>query len=359
MFLLYVATPRPDPGPIIRRTSATAALFVPLIFLLQQDSMWAPAVTALSIWTVLPTQVDPKPHWKKFIGALCAALLLQIGMGAALGEESLISALTLGLAAAPILWRIRQERNLRGAFKPRLTAAIAALLAVLSLTHYLPVHYGGEGTETRFPASGKPVKTTSAGFSVGGKYRGVILTPEEEEHTILVPPLPMMGHDPFRVHKDPIGIPFYGVYWFFQTPDKEPNGDAYRVKGNPDNITFHAADALPLLMEAHQNLGRLIDMSACSRIEIVVRNADLFPGSVALELALVNTTLAGHPSQSLGGSPIKSKPPSRETLSFKIPPAPAIQQFDELTIRFPRAYYRRTRSAKIAIERFFLIPHAE
>jgi hypothetical protein len=47
-----------------------------------------------------------------------------------------------------------------------------------------------------------------------------------------------------------------------------------------------------------------------------------------------------------------------ETLSFKIPPNPTIQQFDELTVRFHRAPYRATKSAKLAIERFFLVPRA-
>jgi hypothetical protein len=93
----------------------------------------------------------------------------------------------------------------------------------------------------------------------------------------------MMGRDPFQVHKDPIGIPFYGVYWFFQDPDKAPNDDAYRVQGSPDNVTLRSADVTPLKMEAHQNLGRLIDLKACSGVDVVIRNADLLVGSVALK----------------------------------------------------------------------------
>ncbi len=132
MFLTYVAFPKPDPGPVIRRTSATAACFPALIILLQQRSMWAPTIVAFLIWTILPAAVVPKPQWKKFAVALSAAVLLQIGVAAALGEESLISALTLGLAAAPILWRIRQERSLRGPFRRESTIAIALILAILA-----------------------------------------------------------------------------------------------------------------------------------------------------------------------------------------------------------------------------------
>ena len=358
MFLTYVAFPKRDPGPVIRRTSATAACFPALIILLQQCSMWAATIVAFLIWTILPATVPPKSDWKKFAVALFAAVLLQIGAAAALGEESLISALTLGLAAAPILWRIRQERNLRGPFTPRSTIAIALILAILASTHYLPMSSGSaiEGAYAKNPSDGQKSKGATPGFSVGGKYRGVILSPEEEQHTILVPPLPMMGRDPFLLHKDPIGIPFYGVYWFFQYPDKAPDDDAYRTKGSPDKMAFHSADINPLKMEAHQNLGRLIDLSAVSRIDIAIRNADIFIGSLAMELILVNTARPIHPSQSLGQVPITSKPPSQETLSFKIPPTSRIDQFDELTIRFAKANYRATRSPRIAIDRFYLIP---
>jgi hypothetical protein len=354
MFLTYVMLPKTE--ATFQRTCATAACIPALVILLQQTSMWAPFVAAFLVWTILPAQVNPKPQWKKFAVALTAAVLLQIGIASALADESLISAIAIGFAAAPILWRIRQERSLRGPFRPRITMAIATLFAILALTHYLPLNSGSayEAAYAKSSSDGKKATAASAGFSVGSKYRGVILSPEEEQHVILVPPIPMMGRDPFRLHKDPLGIPFFGVYWFFQAPDSSPNEDAYRVKGNPDNITFHSADMAPLKMEAHQNLGRLIDMSACSRIDIAIRNADIFVGSLAMELVLVNTTLAGRPWQSLGTVAISDQ--KRETLSFKIPQASRIRQFDELTIRFPRAKYRATRSAKIAIDRFYLIP---
>ena len=232
MFLTYVAFPGPNAGPNIRRTSATAAFFPPLVILLQQASMWSPIIAAILVWTILPETVTSRPQWKKFIGSFAAAVLLQIGIAAWLGAESIIAALSLGLAAAPILWRIRQERSLRGPYRPRITTGIALFLTILSLTPYLPFNSGSaiEGTYVKNTGSGKKTNGAAPGFSVGGKYRGVILSPEEEQHVLLIPPLPMMGRDPFRLHKDPIGIPFYGVYWFFQAPDREPNEDAYRVK---------------------------------------------------------------------------------------------------------------------------------
>jgi hypothetical protein len=93
-----------------------------------------------------------------------------------------------------------------------------------------------------------------------------------------------------------------------------------------------------------------------------VRNADPYPGSISLEVILENTSLGDFHWQSLGVLPILSRAdadnPMLETLSYKIPPHPKIQQFDELTIRFQRASYRATKSAKLAIDRFFLVPRA-
>lgn len=356
MVLTYAAlSPAPNPGPVILRTSAVAAGLAPLVILLQQGSPWATVAAAFIVWAASPTKVAPKPQWNKFAGSFLAAVLLQLGIASAIGEESRLSALTLGIAFAPIFWRIRQERDLRGPFGPKPTLAIALLLTIFGLTAYLPMQFGGSAEAASGDrGAGSKTNPPSRGISVGGKYRGVILIPEEEQHTTLVPPLPFMSRDPFRAHKDPIGIPFYGVYWFFQFPDKGPNEDAYRVTGSPDNVTFRSADRMPLKMEAHQNLGRLIDVSSCSRIDIAIRNGDAFTGSLALELILVNTTLAGRPSQTLGGAPVNEQ--RLQTLSFRIPPSPLIRQFDELTIRFPGANYRATRSAKVAIERFFLVP---
>jgi hypothetical protein len=314
MFLAYVALPpKPNIGPIIRRMSAIAACFGPLVILLQHRSLLAPFVVAFIVWTISPTQVAPKPAWKKFAGAFVASALVQIGIAAELGKESLISALTLGLAAAPIVWRIRQERSIRGPFKPRSTVSIALLLAIVGLTHYLPIRLGSATPAYAQPAPPGPTR--------GGKYRGVILIPEVEQQITLVVPLPMMSRDPFRAHKDPIGIPFYGVYWFFQSPDQAPANDAYKTKGTPDDVSFHSADLSPLKMEAHQNLGRLIDVSACGGIDVAIRNADSYAGLIAMEVLIADTTQMAHPSQSLGRAAIKSRPPAKETLSFKMPPA--------------------------------------
>ncbi len=362
MFLAYVGLPpHPDPGSIIRRTCASAAILAPLLILLQQGSLLSPFVAAFFTWTLLPARVSAKLAWQKFAGAFLASLLLQVGVAAEIAEQSRLAALTLGLAAAPVIWRYRQERFFRGPFQPKWIIALAWLLAILGMTAYLPpgsgdFEHGAVASHT--PNAGKQPTDPHPGLSLGGKYRGVILMPEEEKHVALIVPLPMMGRNPFLLHKDPLGIPFYGAYWFFQFPDKSPTPDAYRVKGSPDKMTFRSADLTPLQMEAHQNLGRLIDIGALRRIDVAIRNADHYAGMIVIELILIDT--ATEERQSMGQMQLVSRPTgdeiTQETLRFKIPSDPVIDQFDELVIRFPRSFTRSSRSARIAIDRFFLVP---
>jgi hypothetical protein len=126
-------------------------------------------------------------------------------------------------------------------------------------------------------------------------------------------------------------------------------------------MTFFAPDSRPLIMEAHQNLGKLINLMCCREIRIEIRNADRYPGTVSVELVLMNTREGQEGSVSLGSAPVTSAPgdpgaPMKETLTFPIPARAKVHQFDELMIRFPRRRTRIFRSAKIAIERFVLVP---
>ncbi|MDE0167145.1 MAG: hypothetical protein OXH92_11290 [Bryobacterales bacterium] len=118
-------------------------------------------------------------------------------------------------------------------------------------------------------------------------------------------------------------------------------------------------------MLARQNFGSLIAVSCCNRIQVEIRNADIYPNTVSLKLTLVNTTLPGRPSQFLGTAPVRSRPrltkdnemiPSHETLTFFIPANTVLRAFDEVSVSFERDWRRRNLSAKIAIDRFVFIP---
>jgi hypothetical protein len=70
--------------------------------------------------------------------------------------------------------------------------------------------------------------------------------------------------------------------------------------------------------------------------------------AASLGVCPVNSTLRWFPGD--------NRPPVTEVLSFRLPTQAAIQRFDEATIRFEMRFPRERWSAKIAIEKFRLIP---
>jgi hypothetical protein len=199
-------------------------------------------------------------------------------------------------------------------------------------------------------------------------YSGLILRPEIKDDITIVAPLARRrvfdGRPNDRI-ADPLSIPFYGAYWFFRASDKTLPTDAVESHGDSASTSFRTTDFTPMSMEARQNFGSLIDLSCCRAIELIISNGDRRPGTVAVELILSNTRLSGKPRQSLGILPVNStlrwfpgdnRPPVAEVLSFRLPAQSAMQSFDEAIVRFELKFPREQWSAKIAIEKFRLIP---
>jgi hypothetical protein len=158
-----------------------------------------------------------------------------------------------------------------------------------------------------------------------------------------------------------VSFPFFGAYWFFKAPDRSLPPSSVILYGTPDEDSFRTADNSPLLTEAHQNLGRMIDLACCESIRMTIRNADRYAGTVAVELLLINTALPRHPRISLGRVSVQSRPWSperqmKEVLVFRIPAQAVLSPFDEIAARFHLGRVREARSARISIERFTLVP---
>jgi hypothetical protein len=228
----------------------------------------------------------------------------------------------------------------------------------------------------RKPAAESPSsvieKTRNYGKSTalvsGESYPGMILRPPTDDHTPIVAPLARRTGLPVKPNAqsdDPVSIPFYGAYWFFRASDGTLPGDSIESRGDPAFLSFKTTDFSPIAMEARQSFGTLIDLSCCRSLELIVSNGDHRPGTVSVELILTNTRLPGKPQQSLGVCLVVSslhwssdddRPPVTETLTFRIPPHPAISSFDEATIRFQTGSGRERWSAKVAVVKFRLIP---
>jgi hypothetical protein len=229
---------------------------------------------------------------------------------------------------------------------------------------------GDGGAMTRGAKSQPNTETQDdpSAFAQGGSFRGVVLIPEAKRHTVLIAPRPLRLNAALdKKHRSALEIPFDGVYWLLQFPDRIPPKNSKLIRGTPTSLGFRSTDLrFPLIMEAHQNLGSLIDLECCRTIQITISNADRYPGLVSLELILINTTLAGRPWQSLGRAFVTTMPqelvetgrePVSETLTFQAPSTSRLRQFDEVAIRFHTSGLARARrSFRIAIDRFLLVP---
>jgi len=308
---------------------------------------------------------------KAFGSALIASFCIQTAVLAGYARYPAAAAILWVAAGVVIVQNVKAAGGgVRRRTKRRLRDALATIILVGGLLRFVVLQLPfGSGDryrppETQTPASSAEKEGGATTADNSGDHTGVILLPEQQQHTTLVPPLPSMTSNLFDAkHPNPISIPFYGAYWFFKLPDTKPPPDSYRTHGTPAEMTFFAPDSRPLIMEAHQDLGKLIDLNCCREIRIEIRNADRYPGTVSMELVLENSREGQKGSVSLGSAPVTSAPgdplaPMKETLTFPIPSRAPIHQFDELTIRFPRQRQRNNRSAKVAIERFVLVPRS-
>jgi len=304
-----------------------------------------------------------------FTRAFVASCSLQVALLAGYLNHPAVAELFLITAGICVVTGVQAAGGgMRPRTKRRLRDALITLMLLGGLLRLIFALLGGGNSDT--PSADAANRGAAAGTKSpdaidrgGGDHSGVILLTEPEPITTLVPPLPSMTANLFDPkHPNPVSIPFYGAYWFFKFPDHQPPPSSFVTHGTPVNMVFRAPDRRMLFMEAHQNLGKLLNLECCSAIRIEIRNADPFRDTVDLELVLIDTREGEQGSQSLGRAPVESVPegsnaaPVKETLTFPIPPHPSITRFDELAIRFPRRHPRADRSAKIAIDRFVLVP---
>jgi len=218
-----------------------------------------------------------------------------------------------------------------------------------------------DATSTR-STNRQNTRISAAVVVTGPVFAGVELYPEVEPHKWLVTP-PLPGATGFgEARSDPLSIPFDGVYWFWRGPSDQPPSNSVVMHGSPSARFFRSTDGDGMSMEARQNLGFAVDPKRYGAIEIDIQNTDPFPNSVSILLKIRNTTIPGKPIQTLGMKAVSTPTFSagsgagRQTLRFQIPSAGAVGSFDELTVSYYLKGARSDRSARIAIERFRLVP---
>jgi hypothetical protein len=204
-------------------------------------------------------------------------------------------------------------------------------------------------------------------------YQGVILWPKVRERQKLVAPsrTDLLSSLPPVAARTPFRIPFSGQYWMFKPPLAAPPRGSYFRESSPLDLAFFTTDQRPMSMKALQKLDHPLDLGCCRAIQISISNADRYPGTVALELLLIDTQVPdtqapGPLIQSLGQRDVLSRPnvkgfdfaviPVTEVLEFPVPGSTRMRQFDGIQVLFHRTPFRIDRSARISIEHFILVP---
>jgi len=285
-------------------------------------------------------------------GTLLASLLLQSGAAALLAGRSELGGAFVSAGSAILINRLKaagilSHERIQAFLK---IAASAVLILGLGLRLFMLYRRSHQG-----PFSGADTTEKAAGIS-SGKYRGVILWTDLKPHTALVVPRPSPKRG-LDQSKQTLSIPFDGVYWFFQFPDRRPPKNSYSIRSNPSKTGFRSAEALSIQMEARQNFVSPIDLSCCTRIGVEISNADRYAGSVWLELILGSESFGRLPVTSVAQRVTESEwGPTTEVLNFAVPASQGIRHFDSATVRFIRYGRLGMSSPRIAIERFTLVP---
>jgi hypothetical protein len=389
-------------GPL--STSTAAIWFAPAVILFAARSpaaLVAALVLVINATSVLyrqwrqslaPVQEEPEVElfarfqrkepsfWRYLAPALAASFSAQSGVAAALLREPGIAGFAGAASAAILTVYAQSSRAIEPRRQPSVPRSILGLLLTLVLAIGLTVGglmprfarrgfgLGDGGSASTAPAGGTPTPSgppsrVPYGLADGGFY-GVVLWPEVKPYTTLIEPMPQtaggMGAAPAR----PWSIPFSGEYWLFRWPFAHPPKESFFQRGNPANLSFSTTDHRPMQMEAHHKLDQAIAVDCCRAIDIEIRNADRYPGTIALELFLVDGGGGRQLQMWVGRAPVVSQPqisgdsvtPVGETLEFAMPASAPIQQFDEFKLVFNRDRRRGDKSAKVSIERMTLIP---
>lgn len=362
--------------------AAAAAALVPVgmgVGHRSMTSVLAALAVAVGLWNGLGKhQNDRSAGMGSIFPAMIVALCLQLGVAALVGERLAAATALAGFGTWMFLWgrkrkgwvRTKREAE-RWPVGVRVTASLAAsiLLCAIAVVHYSgsPLQAGKSGAAEKAgpkPEVAEPQEL--GGDAGGGDWPGVVVYPEVEKHTILLPPLPNLRKDPFarrQAPPEPVSIPFFGAYWYFRKPHTRPPNGSPVMRGTAEKLRFLTWDGRPIQMEARQNLSTFVELDGCKAIQMVIRNADKYPGTVWIRLYLADTVKLAE--WDLGEQAVTSSPQWRpgaedeayeETLTYDLGTARGLSRFDEFRIVYRMKDMRWGRSAKVGIRKFVLVP---
>jgi hypothetical protein len=304
-------------------------------------------------------------------GAVCVAY---VGVLAAFSGKNAIAVVLIALSCF-FIGRIEQhyassEKQSAATVVLRflLHAFWASFLTFLALLPHVGYFGLAQLAAQRWAAQGE-------NSNVGKLQSGVILFVKRKPSNL--PELPPKTKFQARAIQRPFSIPFSGEYWFFQQPRsplsgddwffqqtrKRPPASSLKEEGDPTTLNMTLEDSGAMVMQAQQRIGRPLDIHCCHWIDVVLNGEDQQPQYVAMELLLVDSSVAKQNIQTLGAqslaSPfnvLASANLKSSTFRFAIPRNSAIHSFNELFVWFHLKPPRMDKSATIRIDRFVLVP---
>lgn len=306
------------------------------------------------------------------------AICLYAAVWALVDHSNLTAAALFALSGFLFAWKRTFGRSSgldRGSEYRRAAALVAcAMLPAVMVTVWALMdgvaHRNHEaGINTALAAGRRPApdsrteRTAESANGIAG-YESLILWPVPEKKQ-LIPPLTVDDSFLAKGAKQPLIIPFDGAYWYLQPPDNRPGPTAHQAHGTPLGAEIESNNGIPLVMDAHQELGREIPVARCREIEVEIANRDNREGAIRMAVLLTDATSGGKQTLYLGQEPIVSTEPGHfvtkttpmhETLRFSVPEDGKIRRFDEITVMLLPDIRHTFVGPKIAIEQFQLLP---
>jgi hypothetical protein len=323
-----------------------------------------------------------RPFVKELTRAILASALLQAAMLANFVHEYELALLPFAVGAALLAAQLRvlhDDSGRQAPAVPRSTYlfASATMATVVIVIGLLPL-MGAFGqpanpldaaiwkllfrAPTAHVAHSLSVRIEQTRIRPDG-YIGVILTPKHSrrDEATTLSQLSFRAHE--RSLMQPLTIPFTGSYWFFQYPFVRPPQDSITAEGDPAGVGVRSANYKPLLMEAVQNLYQPIETGKLGKVQLAMRDVDAFPGTVSVELVLVDTATWDHPAQSLGIKPLSTPTmienvanSHSENMNFPVPQRTHCREFNQMRLIFRLDASRSRQAAAIAVQSFVLVP---
>jgi hypothetical protein len=331
---------------------------------------WVRARRPLPVFSYV---ASPRPFFtRQRMAVIAGSLAVQFSVCAFALGQSRIAALLAGIGVAHwmAVWlagRDRRQPIAKHGWRLLVSIPIAVLLAV-ALMAATAAGDEDEGSLAMLRSFLKPPAKTAAPAlratrlartqrsaaidpEVKDLIEGVRLTPEKKN---LQPAWIATPHGRWNgLISRPLTIPFTGEYLLFPASSPDTLIRWVLQPGTPLDTLYQTLHGGALKTEAFQPLDPPVDFTRCGAIRLVLTSGD--PAPVAVWLSL----LANRDMQEFGPEVFGFDRGGKETLEFTVPRRRGGGNVNGIRVRFEGVTAPATRSIRIAVEQFTLIPAAD